>query len=167
VEDGVGGNDPAHQAGDGVEESQSDGATPVLGDEGHLGQADSRRELGQPLDVGRHGVRRPVQRLVGTAEADQIRGHGAQAAGGQAGHHRAVEVGPRGLAVEEEDHFGIRRPFVDVMQAQPVRQLGMARQEGKSWKVTEALFGCPHDLHDAHSAAPLARRAAGLLDSGQ
>ena len=75
----VGGDHPADQAGDGVEEAQPERAAPVLDDQGHRGKADGGDELGQPVDVGLHRVGGPVQRLVGATEADQVRRHGAQA----------------------------------------------------------------------------------------
>ena len=44
------------------------------------------------------------------------------------------------------------------MHAQPVGQLGVAGREGEARQVGEALVGCPHQLHGAHRAPPLARR---------
>ena len=111
----------------------------------------------QPVDVGLDRVRRTGHRLVGATEADQVRGDGAQPLLGQAGHHGAVEVRPGGLAVQQEHDLGIGRALVDVVHAQAVGQRGVARSEGVAGEVGEALFGCPHELHGAHVAAPLAR----------
>ena len=156
VERRVGGDDPADETGRGGEDGQADGAAPVLHDQCHVGEADGGDELRQPVDMGPHRVRRPGHGLVGAPEADQVRGHGAQPVLGQAGHHRAVEVRPRGLAVQQEDGLGVGRALVDVVHAQAVGQGGVARGEGETGKDGEALLGCPHDLHGAHSAAPLA-----------
>ena len=116
--------------------------------------------------MGLHRVRRAGHRLVGAPEADQVRGDGAQAPLDQTGHDRAVQVGPRGLAVQQKDRLGAGGALVDVVHAQPVGQRDVARGEGESRQIGEARLGCPHGLHGAQCAAPLARGVPGLMDSG-
>ena len=150
VQHGVGGDDPADETRIGVEETEADRSAPVLDDERDPRQADGRDERSEPVDVAAHRVGRTVDRLVGPAEADEVRGHGPQPPFGQTRHDRPVEVRPRGLPVQQENRLGVGRALIDVVHPQPVGQAGEAGREGEPREVVEAFLGCPDDLHVAH-----------------
>ncbi len=139
-------------------DAQTDGAAPVLDDQGDVGQPDVGDELRQPVDMGLDRVRRPGHGLVGAPESDQVRGHGAQPEPGQSGDDRSVQVGPGGLAVQQQDGLGAGRPLVDVVHAQAV---GQRRRSGGRRGIRGGRRSAPRvsrtSLHGAHSAAPLAR----------
>ena len=86
-----------------------------------------------------------ARRLVGLAEADQVRRHRAEPGVGEDGDHPAVEVAPRRLAVEHQHRIGVRRPLVDVVHPEPARQVGPVRVERVVGKVPETLVrGAQH-----------------------
>lgn len=67
-------------------------------------EVELKDELAEPLGVGFNSVGCAIERLVGAAEADEVWGENAVASGDdEGGDHSAVEKGPVGLAVEEED----------------------------------------------------------------
>jgi hypothetical protein len=123
---------------------QTDDAAPVL--------AHQRDALEVELfDEAHHRVAMEVERvdfvahrLVRAPEAEEVRRHHAAARPGEHRDHLPVEVCPGGLAVQaEEEILGVGRPFVDVVEPQPLESpkcLEVAGLEGEAGKNGEALF---------------------------
>jgi hypothetical protein len=53
----------------------------------------------------------------------------AQTRRDERGDHFAIEVGPRGLAVQAEGYRRVRPPFIEIMHAQAPRALMIMRVE--------------------------------------
>jgi hypothetical protein len=106
---------------------------------------------GQPVRVAGIAVVGLADRLVGTAEADQVRRDDPVAGRDQTGDHPAVEIAPARLAVEQQHRRRIVRPLVDVVHAkfaafrvvdeQVVRRVRPVGQRG------EAVVGGAQVLH--------------------
>ncbi len=85
------------------------------------------------------GIDGLVYGLVGTAEAEKIRGDDALARGDKGGDHLAVEIGPGGLAMQAERDRRVARPFVEIMHAQAPGAVAItgneriAGQDGKAF----------------------------------
>ena len=133
---------------------EADGPAPVLEHQRRPFEPERLGETCHPLDMGSDGVGCRRRRLVGAAEPDQVGGHGPQAPLDQPGDHTAVEVGPCGLAVQQQHGLrGVRRPLVHVVHAQAVRQRGVAGLEGIPGQVAEAGIGRAQHLHGAQCAS--------------
>ena len=95
------------------------------------------------MKVERVGVE--IGRLVGAAEAEEIRTDHPRAGGGEMRDHLAIEKGPARLAVQaQEGAFRIRRTGVDPGGAQPFiagQVFGIGNREIKIGQIVEACLG--------------------------
>ena len=97
--------------------AEADQAPPVLAEEGRLLQVERLDQLGHRVDVELVGVSVHARRLVRTPEADEVGHDAAMARFDENGDHLPEEVRPGRLAVEQQDHFAIDRPLVQVVDA--------------------------------------------------
>ena len=167
-----------HQAGETVgmvgHDPPADQAAPVLPEERHVLQVEVPQQFAHPGDVAAVGVGVLVHRLVRPAEADQI-GHDHTAPGGhQRRDHRAVEVAPHRLAVEEEDGLTVAglasgatarvvaRGGIDVCHPQAALQREVAGLPRVVGDGGEAVLGGPQHLPDAVQVERLAHPSGPL-----
>ena len=101
---------------------QTDRAAPVLDHQMDVGQVEGGDEVLQRPAVTPDRVPPVVGRLVRAPEAEVVGGHHAVALGHERADPVAVEVGPGGLAVQEQEGapFGAGGPRVHVVLAQAV-----------------------------------------------
>ena len=106
-QEGVGRDDPGEAVGVLADQAQADEPAPVLADQRDVAQVEPVEEqLAHPLDVAGEGVVGALGGLVRAPEADQVGGDDLQPGCGEHRDHRAVEVGPGGLAVQEQHDAG-------------------------------------------------------------
>jgi hypothetical protein len=92
-----------------------------------------------------------VDRFVRATEANEVGNDDAVPGRHERGHHRAVQVAPHRLAMQQQDGLrGIGRPDIDVRHVQSARQLQVAR--------------FPRVVDDSFEA--VVRRAQHAADSG-
>ncbi len=127
-------------------QAQADERPPVLSHQGNAAQVQLFQPPGHPVHVTLVAVVRPARRLVGTAEAHQVRGHGPVSGVGEHRDHLSIEVRPRGLSVHEQHHRPVGGPLVHVVDAQPVH-LRVPWHERKIGQAFKARFGCSQNLH--------------------
>jgi hypothetical protein len=135
-----------------MQDSQSDDASPVVQDQGDVGEiqhVDERRA--RPLDVTRDAEVLHARRLVGSTEADQIYRDRAISGRDDGRNDAAPQVRPARISVDEDDRVGVARPLVQVVHAQrPAFQVGdlcVVRLERVPGQVCESLFGGSDDFH--------------------
>jgi hypothetical protein len=95
-----------------------DEPAPLLTEQGDVGEAELVQQVTGPGDVRLVGVRGPLDRLVRTAEPDQIGNQHPTTGRQQPGNHLAAQVAPARHAVSQHHNRPVGRPFVDVVQAQ-------------------------------------------------
>ena len=101
---GVGRHHPPEPVGMLGHEAQADEATPVLADEGDVGQLELVEERGaHPLHVAGIGVVATRAGLVRATEAHQVGRDDPEARARERPDHLAVQIAPRRLAVHEQD----------------------------------------------------------------
>ena len=92
--------------------------------------------------MARERVPRLVARLVGPAEAVEVRRDHARAGGGERRDHPAVEIRPGRLTVQAEERVRRgARTFVDVVHPQAGQRVDVMRRERKAGKPVEARVG--------------------------
>lgn len=116
-------------------------------------------QLARPLDQPGVRVVRRVERLVRTAEADQVRHHAPDPATSEHVDHVPVEERPGGFAVQQQGCRPVRRSRIDVRHAQGatvrVGDLGVPRLPGEVRAVVERVVRGSVDLHGDQSRATL------------
>ena len=125
-------------------QGEPDQPAPILADQGDVVEVEPLDEGEERVAVEVEGVDPVLDRLVGAAEAEEIRRHGAVAGGGDEGNELAIEIAPARLAVEaEEDPPRCARALVEIMQAQPliaVEVVAVMRRKGKAGQGGEPFF---------------------------
>ncbi len=112
------------------------------------GQIQTVEEKGaHPFHVTRVGVVATLGWFVRSTESDQIRSHDLQAGSGEHGNHRAVQIRPGGLAVEQQDDRRVRRAFAHIVDPQgtpfPIPHLCVARGRSQNREVQRSIRrGC-------------------------
>ena len=146
-----------HHAGEAIsvlgDEAQPDQTAPVVTHEGDVTQLQLLDQAAHPVHVALIGVVFATHRLVGAAEADQVGSDHPVAGGGDDRHGAAVEVRPRGLAVEQQHRGCAGRPFVEVVDPHPV-DLDVVWRERVGGKGGEALLRRPAQLQRHHPSGP-------------
>ena len=92
----------------GGQHAEPDRSAPVLGDQRDVAQVEAGDQAPRPLDVPGERVVGGAHRLVGAAEADVVGRDHPDAAVDEHRHDRAVEVGPGGLAVQQQRDRAVR-----------------------------------------------------------
>ena len=87
------------------------------------------------------------RRLVGFAEADQIRGQHPVTGLGHQRDHVPVQVGPGWFAVEHENRRGVSRAFVNVVHPETRFYVKMVWSKGVIRKTCEAGFIGSQNTH--------------------
>ena len=98
--------------------AQPDRTAPVLNDDRYVVQVDLLEVARERLDMALVGVPILIGRLVGPAEADEVRAYNAVSVCDQCVEHVPVQVAPVRLAVETQHRWP--RAFVEVVEAKPV-----------------------------------------------
>ena len=151
---GVGHDDTGEPVGMLSDQAQPEESAPVLAEVGDLAQVQRVEQgLPQPRDVPGIGVVRPLGRLVGPAEPDEVGRERVQARVGEDRQHGPVEIGPCRLAVHEHDGRPVSRAGLDVRHAQPVGKRDESRLVWEVGERGESFLGSAEDIHAAHSAA--------------
>ena len=118
-QEGVGGDHPGEAVGVLAHEAQADEPAPVLAHQRDVAQVEPvEEELAHPLDVAGERVVAALGRLVRAPEADQVGRDDLQPGRGEDRDHRAVQVGPGRLAVQQEDHGRLRVALAQVVHPQ-------------------------------------------------
>lgn len=120
---------------------QADQPAPILTDQRDVRQVQCLYQVEQRVAVKVETVRGLVHRLVRTAEADQV-GCDYPAGRGEYRDHLAIEVGPRRLAVQAQEHGASPRPFIDEMHPQSCDAGQIMRIERIAGQIGETVVGC-------------------------
>jgi hypothetical protein len=135
--------------------AQPDQTAPVLSDQRRPRHLVLPQPGVQPGDLPLERVVLAGGRLVGPAEADQVRREHAQPGAGEDRDHVPVQVAPRRLAVHAEHDRSVARALVDVVDPQraavSVGNLGVVGLEGVAGQIPEPLVGRAMGLHAATS----------------
>ena len=151
-EGGVGRHHPGEAVRVFGHQAQADEASPVLAHQRDPVQVqDVEEERAHPFDMAGVGVLGARRRFVRSAEPDQIGSHHPQSGADQNGNHVTVEVGPRGLAVHEQNALGCGRTFLQVVDPEDsvvlIGDVGVVGSERIPGQVVEAVVGGAEDLH--------------------
>ncbi len=119
---------------------QPDQSAPVLREQRGGRQLDRIEEPLHPGDVRGVGVGRSFGRFVGAAEPDEVGCDTAQPGVDQERDHAAVQVAPRGFAVQEQHRWAVGRTFVDVGDPEAV-DVDVLRFVGEVVEPGETIVG--------------------------
>ena len=137
---------------------QPDERAPVLAEQRDVRQADEVHPAGHPVDVSLVGVVGDGGGLVGLAEPDQVGREHPVAGVDERRDHRAVEVAPGRLAVQQHHHGAVARPFVDVVHPEGAVLTGLdrgpVRLERVAGQIGEPLVGSTESMHDVTLGRP-------------
>ena len=149
-QEGVRGDDACEALGRLAGDAQAEQAAPVLADQRDAAQIERLDRGAQPLDVTLIRVVAALARLVGAAEADEIRRDDAVSRRGEERNHLAIQIRPRRLAVQAEHRIGarwaLRRRSGRAGAAVTGGDLDVVRGERVAGQVGEALIGGAEDL---------------------
>ncbi len=149
---GVGHGHRREPLGEGGHQAQADQAAPVLAEQHDAGQVQGLEPDTHPFHMPLIGVVRARRRLVGAPKADQVRRDATVAPRHQARDDVAVEIGPGGLAMQQQHRRTVARPLVHIVQ--PQRPLGVDDVQvlggiGPVGQSLEPVVRRPEDLHGA------------------
>ena len=98
------------------------------------------------------GVITAQRRLVRTTEAHEVRRDDSPTPRDQARDHEPVQIGPAGLAVQQDNNLAVSWSLVQVGHAQVLATVGILdervrRREGEVGKVVEPIVRCAKSVH--------------------
>ena len=126
------------------EQAQTDEATPVLTEQGHVLQVQhAEQRAAHPLDVPGVRVVTDLTWLVRTPETDEVGSDDTAARACEHPDHLAVEERPRRLAVQADDHGPVRRTVGHVGHPQRARAVAALDLDVARFEVEVGQVGKP------------------------